>query len=143
MRSSPMFLALAVSSLSACATSGALDQPVDPTRGSHAAVRLDFTARTDDARPVFPAVVDPRLPSADRIAPRIRARAGVVVSADVQLCVSPTGHVASVELARGSTFAAFDDAMMRDVVGWQFAPTPGPGALKSCERFTISYRPHR
>lgn len=141
MRTHLLALSL-VSSLSACATGGALDRSIDPTRGATTGVQLDFTARTDAVQPTFPAVVDPRLPSADRIAPRIRAFVGDNVTADVDLCVAPSGKVASVELARSSSYDAFDTAMMRDVATWQFASSHAPEALRSCDRFTISYHPH-
>lgn len=130
--------------LVACASTGAFDRASsDPARSNVSAVRFDFTARTDEAVPTFPAVVDPRLPSADRVAPRLRHLGGDTLTADIKLCVRPNGSVANVELARSSAVPSFDTAMMRDVADWQFAPMAGPDTVKSCEQFTISYRPHR
>ncbi len=129
---------------SACATGATpLLDPHDSA--PRAQVQLDFTAPATDGAvgASFPAVVEPRLPSADRIAPRIRTLLGETASADVHLCVAPAGNVTSVALARGSTMPAFDHAMMNDVTAWQFAAQPGPATVRTCERFTISYRTHR
>jgi len=89
--------------LVACASTGTFDQgSSDPAaRGNVSGVRFDFTARGDDAAPTFPAVVDPRLPSADRVAPRLRHLGGDTITADIHLCVRPSGAVATVELADG------------------------------------------
>ena len=129
-------------SLSACATTGALDHSADAT-GSTSRVQLDFSARAEDAKATFPAVMQPRLPSADRIAPRLATLGGDSLSADVRLCVRPDGKVANATLSQSSQVVAFDQAMMRDVAEWQFAAMPGPATLKTCEDFTISYRPRR
>jgi TonB family protein len=137
-------IVIALLSLSACATSGALDHPSDPTTGRGSSVQLDFSARGEDAaQPVFPAAIDPRLPSADRVAPRIRQVLGENVTADVDLCVGGDGHVTSATVAKSSSNDAFDRSMLHDINEWQFEATPGAGAHKMCERFTISYRVHR
>lgn len=125
---------------SACATTGL---PLDRAAASSGSrVTLDFTAHdTADARATFPAAIDPRLPTADRIAPRIHTVLGDTATAAVKLCVAPSGKVSSVELEQGSSMDAFDRAMMTDIAAWQFAELPGPDRVKTCERFTISYRP--
>ena len=77
-----VILSLAACSLVACASSG--------TRGTM-------------MRP-------PELPSVDRIAHLIRAQLGDAASADLDVCVAPSGRVTDVTLARTSTLRAFDDA---------------------------------
>ena len=135
-------LAVVALPLVACATTGAFDQSLDPaSRGNASSVTFDFAARGDEAMPAFPAVAEPRLPSADRLAPQLR-HVGAM-TADVVVCVRPQGTVASVELTRSSQHAAFDRAMLADVAEWQFAPMAGPDTVKSCQLVTISYRPHR
>lgn len=128
-------------SLFACAAG---TMPMDRETTPSARVKLDFSSVTAEsaAAATFPGVVDPQLPSADRIAPRIHHVLGDTASAAVQLCVAPSGKVASVTLERSSEMPAFDRAMMNDVASWQFAAMPGPATVKSCERLTISYRPH-
>lgn len=103
-----------------------------------------MTAAADTVR-VFPVAENPRLPSADRLSRRIRAELGEVASADVRLCVAPDGRVRRIELVRGSSLAAFDQAVMRDIADWQFLVFPGSSStvhLRNCEIVTIEYRPH-
>lgn len=125
--------------LSACATTGTLG--VDPQPSSHARVELVPVA-PDDTAQVVPQAIDPQLPSADRLARMIDARLGTQASVDVRFCVTPAGHVASATLERGSTMPAFDQAVMSDIAGWQFASQPGPETVRTCEIATIVYRPH-
>nr|HEX4318966.1 TonB family protein [Kofleriaceae bacterium] len=77
----------------------------------------------------------PSLPSADRIAPWIRDKVGNHVTADVRLCIAPDGHVARVEMVRGSTYAPFDRAVMKDISAWQFKATGD----SRCTKTTIDY----
>ena len=124
--------------VSACATTGALG--IDPQRSDgHARVNLVPVAG-DNAAQVFPKVIDPELPSADRLGRAIEVRFGAQASVDVHLCVTPAGQVSSAELRRGSTMDLFDQAVLSDVRDWQFAAQPGPTTLKSCEIATIVYR---
>ena len=125
---------------SACATTGALG--VDPQSSQHARVELVPPA-ADDTAQVFPKVLAPELPSADRLGRAIEVRFGEQASVDVHLCVTPAGQVSSAELRRGSTMDLFDQAVLSDVRDWQFAAQPGPGTVKSCEIATIVYRTHR
>lgn len=80
-------------------------------------------------------LAEPSLPSADRIAPWIRANAGDHVKADIRLCIAPDGHVTSVAMVRGSSYAPFDRAVMTDVAEWQFAATGD----SRCTKTTIAY----
>lgn len=125
---------IATIALSACAATGA---NFDRENGPHARVQLDLTRVNDNnVTRTFPAVIDPQLPSADRIANRIR-RFGAAPTAHVELCVAPDGHVASLRLERASTLPSFDQAVMHDAATWQFAKLPA----QSCEHAAISYRP--
>jgi TonB family protein len=123
--------------LAACAVTGnALDRDTAP----HAKVKLDLSVAGEGAVPLSPSAIEPTLPSVDRIANQVRARLGDTATAELSLCVSPSGHVTKVELARSSTFDAFDTALLRDAETWQFSTMPGPASVQSCQRTTIAYR---
>lgn len=123
--------------LFACATTG---RSLDPNvAGDRARVQLDL-APSDTAAPAFPAALEPAVPSVDRIASSVRAALGSVATAELDLCVAPSGRVAKVELARSSSYDAFDGALLRDAKDWQFAVMPGPATVQSCRRATVAYR---
>jgi TonB family protein len=128
--------------VSACAAGGA---GLDREAGPHARARFEGT--TVDSDPAFPIVRNPKLPSADRLTGLIRAQLDGVATVGVHLCVAPDGHVQAVSVVRGSTLAAFDAAVKRDVSDWQFSGMPGSSSfasnLRTCELATITYRPHR
>lgn len=124
-----------LASLSACATTGALDREVV---GARASVQLD--RRAGGAAPAFPTAVEPSVPSIDRIAYSVRARLGEVATAELELCVAPNGEVTKVALAKSSSFEAFDDALVRDAHDWRFAAMPGPATVQSCRHATVAYR---
>lgn len=133
-----MKLGLSLFFVSACATTQPLDTH-DPA--SRAKVRLDLSTAPEIAR-VFPRVVEPRLPSVDRIAHQVRARLGDDSIAAVDLCIAPDGRVTKVTLAAETTYAPFDTALVHDVKQWRFSPRPGATAtpqLQTCERATIKY----
>lgn len=131
---------VAASSLAACATGGLA---MDRAAGSRAKLDLHVNASADGASAIAPRAIDPDLPSVDRIAHLIRARLGDAASADLDVCVAPTGRVTGVTLVRTSTLRAFDEAVLHDAETWQFKALPGPAHVKSCTRATISYRAHR
>ncbi len=136
----PSSKVLSVVVLSACASTGTLG--IDPQSSSHA--RVDFVpAAAEDPGQVVPQAIEPQLPSADRLAHVIDARLGDQASVDVRLCVTPAGRVESATLQLSSTLPAFDEAVMADIMNWQFAAQPGPATLRTCEIATIVYRPHR
>lgn len=56
--------------------------------------------------------------------------------ADVDLCVSPAGQVLSAELAHASQSAAFDRALVTDVLAWQF---PTLAQHPWCTRVHVAY----
>lgn len=123
--------------LGACATGNVgLDREISP----RASVKLDLVPHRDATR-TFPAVVDARLPSADRLSNQVLTELGDTASLEVRLCVAAAGSVASIEVTRSSKFPAFDQAVIVDAQSWQFASLPGPGNLKTCERATVTYRP--
>jgi TonB family protein len=136
----PSYRVLPALLLSACATTGTLGVDHDPS--SHARVSLVPVSGLETAQ-LVPQAIEPRLPSADRLAHVIDARLGTEASVDVRFCVTPAGRLASATLERGSTLAAFDDAVLNDVRDWQFAAQPGPETVKTCEIATVVYRPHR
>jgi TonB family protein len=123
----------------ACATTGTPTLDRETHAGSR--VQLDLVPHADATR-VVPAAIDPRLPSADRIAHQIRAELGEAASIEVRLCVAPQGRVSSVEVLRGSDLAVFEQAVIADAMSWRFAALPGPANVQTCERATITYRPH-
>jgi TonB family protein len=126
--------------LAACATTSTPSM-FDREAHSGSRVQLDLAPHADASR-VFPAAIDPRLPSADRLAPQILAELGDAASIEVKLCVVPEGTVSSVEVLKSSSLPVFDQSVMTDALRWQFAAQPGPQSVRSCERATITYRPH-
>jgi TonB family protein len=92
---------------------------------------------------LVPHAIEPLLPSADRIARVVEARLGSTAMVDVRYCVSPQGRVTSAKLERSSSFDAFDQAVMADVIGWKFTAQPGPETMRTCEIATVVYRRHR
>jgi TonB family protein len=134
-------LTVLVLALSACATGGITtgDRDAAPRTG----VRLDLSVTPDDAVVVFPAAIDPVLPSIDRMSHALRARTGAAeLTAQLDLCVAPDGHVTKIGLAKSSSNDAFDHALVRDVADWQFTAIPGPANVEACRRATIAYRTH-
>ncbi|MBP6629426.1 MAG: hypothetical protein KBG28_14615 [Kofleriaceae bacterium] len=88
----------------------------------------------------FPALrSEARLPSADRLGRRIEHEQGGQISTGVRLCVAGDGRVADVEVTDASAMPAFDQAVQRDLAGWRFAASPGPDAVRVCQRMTIGY----
>lgn len=139
------FFAFSTLLVAACASgSTAIDVvPQGPTGEpvSRVGARLDLsTARSAELKIVSP--IDPELPTADRISASIRHVLGDEASVQVEMCVSPAGHVVTARLLEGSTLKVFDKAVMRDVMAWQFEQMPGPANVKSCQRRTITYKPH-
>jgi outer membrane biosynthesis protein TonB len=131
-------LSLLSLSLAACATTGAttLDRDAAP----RAKVKLDLAAAGADS--AFPSAVDPQLPAVDRIARAVRLNLGGTATAELDLCVTPTGAVKHLRLVRGSSYTAFDQALLRDAAAWQFASLPGPDHVMSCSRATVAYHVH-
>jgi hypothetical protein len=124
--------------LAACATGTAV-------RGDReGAARFDLAADAGTARG-FPQAKDPQLPSVDLMSHRIRNEVDDdIASAEVRLCVGGDGRVQRVQLLRGSSSWAFDQALVRDMSDWQFSGTPGNVGLarQNCEIAKVSYRVH-
>ena len=123
---------------SACvSTTGVLDREVAPRTD----VRLSLVPSEPDTVRVIPTAIDPRLPSVDRLATRIRYEIGSTVIADLSLCVNPYGNVTDVALARTTGLAEVDAAIIDDIHTWQFAELPGSSSsLRTCQRATLAYR---
>jgi len=100
-------------------------------------LEMKLTGATAQA---FPAAHNPQLPSVDLISGEVRSGLGAVASADVDLCITPDGHVQGLKLVRGSSHDAFDQAVLRDMQDWQFAATFASN-LRACASATITYRP--
>lgn len=132
-----LYTAAVLLSVSACATT---TLGVDREAAPRAKVTLAPLVADETVR-LVPHAIEPMLPSADRLSHVIAARLGERADVDVRYCVSPAGQVISAELARGSALPAFDQAVMSDIVTWQFAVQPGPAHVKSCQTATIVYRP--
>jgi TonB family protein len=128
-------LAILSLSLAACATTGAT--ALDRDSAPRAKVKLDLAMTGADTS--FPAALEPQVPTIDRIARAVRLRVGDTATAELELCVTPAGTVKHLRLARGSSYAAFDQALLRDAAAWQFASLPGPDNVMSCSRATIAY----
>ena len=122
--------------VSACAsTTGVLDRDVAPRTG----VQLSFVP-APDAEQVIPAAIDPRLPSVDRMATKVRYEIGETITAELSVCVSPDGNVTDVALAGSTGLSDLDTAIIDDVRAWQFAELPGASTLRTCQRTTLAYR---
>jgi TonB family protein len=131
-------LALIAMGFAACASG---TRALDLETAQRAGARLDLTATAvDGAMAITPSAKSPRLPSADRIARRIRFELGDTAQAKVEMCITPEGRVARVALLESSKLAAFDQALLRDTAEWQFAALPGPSTIEHCRAMKISYR---
>jgi TonB family protein len=125
-------------SLAACATTAT---GIDRDTSHRAKVKLDLAAVTG-VEAAFPEALDPTVPSVDRISHAVRAYLGETATAELSLCVSPSGAVKQVELTRSSSYEPFDKALLADAATWQFASLPGPDRVMSCRKATIAYRVH-
>ncbi len=131
-------LAIISISLAACATTGQFTgEPAAPRTGLH----LYLPIPGDLATAAFPEAIDTRVRSVDRMAHAIKARYGATtMTAVLDLCVAPDGHLTKIAIAEGSTYDAFDHALLQDAASWQFASMPGPTNVQSCRRATVAYR---
>jgi TonB family protein len=130
---------LAVLSLTACAT-GSIGIDREPT--TRTGVRFQLVPGQDAPR-VFPSVIEPALPSADRLAHHVRVRFGEVIEAELDVCVAPSGEVTTAKMATSTGDAALDAAIERDASAWKFDVMPGPAGVQSCERARLTYRAPR
>lgn len=122
-----------------CATSG---QGLPGRDGNPTKPSLDLVPDpADGADHSFPArLSEAELPAADRISHRILAEHAGVVSAQVRLCVAPTGSVADVDLLQSSGMAEYDRAVVDAIATWQFAAYAAPAETRVCEKLTVAYR---
>ncbi len=102
------------------------DVSVEPTQGGN----TGFPGRISNAA----------LPGADRLAHRIHAEHNGSISAQVRLCVAPSGSVDQVGLLASSGMAEFDRAVVDGVGDWQYAAYPAPQELRVCENLTVAYQ---
>lgn len=74
---------------------------------------------------------------------RIRDEVGDVASAEVRLCVGPDGRVQRVQVVRGTSSWAFDEALVHGMSDWQFLQDSGATTSlrrQNCEIAKISYQ---
>lgn len=130
----PIISSLSLSLLVACATGtvGTAARPLESGRAGSCAIKAE------PGSTAFPAAIDPKLPSVDRIAHLVEAELGARASAELDLCVSRAGRVVAVSLARATSSPAFDRAVLHDVAEWEFAALATSGD-RICKRATISY----
>ncbi|MFN0246586.1 MAG: hypothetical protein ACKV2T_06735 [Kofleriaceae bacterium] len=130
-------LLVSLAAVSACASfTGVTDRDQHAPR---AGIHLSLAPNADAAKQIVPAAIDPRLPSVDRMATRIRYELGSTVHAELSLCVNPAGDVMDVALTRTTGLSELDTAIVDDVRVWQFAELPGASALRTCQRATLAY----
>lgn len=96
---------------------------------------LVFSAATATACTASRTAVPPTLPSADAL--RTWWVDGAPRTAEVDLCVSPSGSVTDVRLARTSGDLHYDAAVEQDVRHWSGATHTTNG----CERAKVTYMP--
>jgi hypothetical protein len=125
--------------LAACAAGGV---HVDLDSAPHAMPQLSLHA-IDATKRVTRVPIAPDMPNTERLANQIRHVFGSQAVTDIKLCIRPSGKTVSAELVGGSALPAFDQAVVRDALAWQFAAIPGPESLQSCQLVAITYRPHR
>ena len=80
------------------------------------------------------------LPTVRRFNRAIETRHDGAVNAQVRVCVSPDGQVASAELVSSSGLEDYDREVLTDVQAWRYEPYAAPAETKVCERLEVSYR---
>jgi len=128
--------------LAACAAGSTLGVDRLAPRAS-GGVQLSLAGGADGSAPLaLPTVVDRSLPSVDRISRAVYATLGDTASAQLDVCIAPSGKVTKLELARSSSMPELDAALLHDVKDWRFEAMPGPDTVQICERTQITYRPY-
>jgi TonB family protein len=130
-----------VSFLSICACASGSSLGVGHQSAQHTGLRLDLSSSSDSSVQ-FPAAIEPAVPSVDRISRAVFATLGDTASAQLDLCVSPSGRVTKLELAQSSSMPELDEALLRDARTWRFASMPGPDSVQICKRASVTYRPY-
>lgn len=135
-----MFKVIISLSLAACATGSSLGVA---NQGSRQAGGLQLTMSGGSEGAVkFPTAIDPTLPSVDRISREVFATLGDTATAAIDLCITPSGNVTTLSLARSSSMPELDAALLRDAKGWRFEAMPGPDSVKICKRAEVRYHPY-
>lgn len=135
-----MKLGLSFLMFTACATTATTTmESREPA--ARAKIALDLAAPAPDRAP-FPALIEPTMPSVDRVAHGLRFELGDAILASLEICVAPQGHVTKVALVEPTPHAKLDEAILQDARQWQFASRPGSTAeatLQTCERASLKY----
>ena len=127
-------------SLGACASRSTLDGAHEPAVKS--GLRLELSQHDAGSSKQFPSAIDPAVPSVDRISRAVFATLGDTATAQLDLCVAPSGRVTKLALARSSSMPELDAALLEDARNWRFAAMPGPNTVEICKRADVSYRPY-
>jgi TonB family protein len=128
---------------SACATTSGngLSGRDGPSPGTKPALEVDVDGGPQLAPPTFPARASrAELRAADRFAARIRNEHGGTVAARVELCVAPSGDVASVDVSAPSTMPEYDRAVVDAIATWRYEGYAAPAATRVCQQLTVAYR---
>jgi len=125
--------------LAACSTTHLIPETTDvhtPT------LRLPAAASTDVLEPAFPARLgEPRLPSADLLRVALRGEGIERASANVRVCVAPSGAVTEVTLVSPTGVATLDAAIARDLAQWSYEPYRAPSTVRVCVPVAMTYLP--
>jgi hypothetical protein len=123
--------------LAACSTTHLIPE----TTGVHTP-SLRLPATTDVLEPAFPARVgEPRLPSADQLRIALRGEGIQRASADVRVCVAPSGEVTEVTLVTPTGVSTLDAAIARDLARWSYEPYRAPPTVRVCVPLAVTYLP--
>ena len=104
-------------------------------------IQLTMTGGSDGAVK-FPSAIDPALPSVDRMSRAVYATLGDTATAQLDLCITPSGKVTKLALARGTSMPELDAALLADAKTWRFEAMPGPDSVQICDRAEVSYHPY-
>lgn len=123
--------------LPACATTHII-----PDTGDVHTPALHLPATTDVVEPSFPAHVgEARLPSADLLRVMLRGEGIERASANLRVCIAPSGNVVDATLGTATGNAALDAAITRDIARWTYEPYAAPATLRVCTPVSVTYVP--
>jgi TonB family protein len=124
----------------ACATTQPMSTFPDHPTGARLEIR-PMAAASEDTHQMLPQLVgDAAIPSAQHLNTALHATQDKY-ELGVRICVSTTGAVSRVDLTNSSGVAELDQAALHDILGWQYASSPGPSRLQTCAPMTVSYAP--
>ena len=123
--------------LPACATTHIL-----PDTGDVHAPALHLPATTEVLEPMFPAHLgETRLPTADLLRVALRGEGIERATANLRVCIAPSGNVVETTLDTPTGNAALDAAITRDVTRWTYEPYAAPSTVRVCTPVSVIYLP--